>query len=113
MITGAHAIVYSDKADETRKFLTDVLQLRSVDAGGGWLVYALPPTELAVHPSDAPGGHELYLLCDDLDATMAELGEKGVEFGAVSEQRWGRLSSIKLPGGGDLAIYEPSHPTAF
>jgi hypothetical protein len=113
MIIGAHAIIYSEKADEVRDFLRDILDLRSVDAGRGWLIFALPPAEVAVHPGEGPGSHELYLLCDDLDATMAELTAKGVEFGPLSEERWGRLTSIKLPGGDTLPLYEPTHPTAI
>jgi catechol 2,3-dioxygenase-like lactoylglutathione lyase family enzyme len=113
MITGAHAIIYSAATDEVRDFLRDVLGFDAVDAGGGWLVFALPPAELAVHPSDGEGMHELYLMCDDIDSTMADLRGKGVEFGPVSEQRWGKLTSIALPGGGELGLYEPSHPTAI
>jgi catechol 2,3-dioxygenase-like lactoylglutathione lyase family enzyme len=113
MITGAHAVIHSDRADEVRAFLRDVLGFSGVDAGGGWLVFGLPPAELAVHPAEGEGQHELYLMCDDLAATMAELGARGVEFGPVSEQRWGRLTSIGLPGGGQLGLYEPRHPTAI
>ena len=113
MITGAHAIIFSDKSDEVRAFLRDLIGLRSVDAGRGWLLFALPPAELAVHPADGGGRQELYLMCDDLEATIAELGAKGVEFGPVSDQGWGRLSSIKLPDGAELALYQPRHPTAI
>src|SRR5882724_7433449 len=113
MITGAHAVIYSDRADEVRVFLRDVLGLSGVDAGGGWLVFGLPPAEVAVHPSEGEGQHELYLMCDDLAATMAELEARGVEFGPVSEPRWGRLTSIALPGGGQLGLYQPRHPTAI
>ncbi|MCW2690446.1 MAG: hypothetical protein JWR37_5336 [Mycobacterium sp.] len=113
MITGAHAIIYSEAADEVRAFIRDVLEFRSVDAGGGWLVFALPPAELAVHPTEGEGQHELYLVCDDIDATIAELTAKGVKFKPVTEQRWGRLTSIKLPGGSELGLYQPSHAVAI
>jgi hypothetical protein len=113
MITGAHAIIYSAASDEVRSFLSDVIGFDGVDAGGGWMVYALPPAELAVHPSDGEGMHELYLMCDDIESTMTDLRDKGVEFGPVSQQRWGKLTSLKLPGGGELGLYEPSHPTAI
>jgi predicted enzyme related to lactoylglutathione lyase len=111
VITGAHAIVYSRDADGVRAFLRDVLELPSVDAGGGWLIFALPPAEVAAHPTDGAGSCELYLRCDDIDATVAELQEKGVEFSRpVSEERWGSVTSIALPGGGELGLYEPKHP---
>ena len=113
MITGAHAIIYSDAADEVRAFLRDVLGFRSVDAGGGWLVFALPPAELAVHPADGDARHELYLMCDDIEATIAELTAKGAQVTPITEQRWGRLTSITLPGGSEVGLYEPRHPTAI
>jgi catechol 2,3-dioxygenase-like lactoylglutathione lyase family enzyme len=113
MITGAHAIIYSSAADEVRAFLRDVLGFASVDAGGGWLVFALPPAELAVHPAEGAGSHELYLMCDDIDATVVELTAKGVECAPVSDQGWGRLTSMTLPDGNELALYQPRHPTAF
>ena len=109
MIVGAHAIIYTQRADEARAFLGDALGLRSVDAGNGWLIFALPPTELAIHPGDEPH-HELYLLCDDIARTIAELEAKGASFGPVSEQPWGRLVTMTIPGGTELPIYEPSHP---
>jgi catechol 2,3-dioxygenase-like lactoylglutathione lyase family enzyme len=111
MITGAHAIVYSRDADADRAFFRDVLGFPSVDAGGGWLIFALPPAELAAHPADAGGRHELYLMCDEIEATVADLEAKGVEFTApVSEAGFGLLTSLKLPGGGELGLYEPRHP---
>ena len=111
MITGAHAIVYSLDADADRAFFRDVLGFPSVDAGGGWLIFALPPAELAAHPADAGGRHELYLMCDEIESTVAELQAKGVEFTApVSDEGFGRLTSLKLPGGGELGLYEPRHP---
>jgi catechol 2,3-dioxygenase-like lactoylglutathione lyase family enzyme len=111
MITGAHAIVYSRDADADRAFFRDVLGFPSVDAGGGWLIFALPPAELAAHPADAGGRHELYLMCDEIEATVAGLEAKGVEFtGPVSDEGFGLLTSLKLPGGGELGLYEPRHP---
>lgn len=89
----------------------DVLELPSVDAGGGWLIFAAPPAELAVHPTDGDGYHQLYLMCDDINATLAELAAKGVEIAAgVSDQRWGLVAAIRLPDGTELPIYEPRHP---
>jgi hypothetical protein len=112
-ITGVHAILYSKKDEATRKFFTDVLGLPSVDAGRGWLIFKAPPAELAVHPADEDDRHELYLMCDDLDQTIAELKAKGVQTTAISEQRWGRLTNIVLPGGGELGLYQPKHPLAI
>lgn len=114
MINGAHAIVYSRDAEALRSFFRDVLELPNVDAGGGWLVFALPPAEIAVHPTDGESSHELYLMCDDVEATVARLRGRGVEFdGGVTDQGWGRLTTIRLPGGGRLGLYEPRHPTAI
>ena len=112
-ITGLHAILYSTQDVETRKFFKDVLELPFVDAGHGWLIFKAPPAEVAVHPADEDGRHELYLMCDDLDVTMRHLHAKGVATDAVSEQRWGRLTHIVLPGGGRLGLYQPKHPTAI
>jgi predicted enzyme related to lactoylglutathione lyase len=112
VITGAHTIVFSTDADADRAFFRDVLELDSVDAGGGWLIFALPPAELAVHPSDGGTGHELYLMCDDIEATVDELGRRGVEFARpVEDQGWGLLTAITLPSGAELGLYEPRHPT--
>jgi catechol 2,3-dioxygenase-like lactoylglutathione lyase family enzyme len=114
MIMGSHVIVYSRDAEADRAFLADVLGQPHVDAGGGWLIFKVPPAELAVHPSDGPTGHELYFMCDDLEATMSELQAKGVNFTrAVSEERWGRLTRFRLPGGGEMGMYEPLHPLAI
>jgi catechol 2,3-dioxygenase-like lactoylglutathione lyase family enzyme len=112
MITGAHVIVYSRDADADRAFLRDVLGYPYVDAGGGWLIFKLPPAEVAVHPTENAGSHELYLMCDDVTATIAQLDAEGVQCGPVSDEGWGLLTSIRLPGGGDLGIYEPRHPKA-
>jgi catechol 2,3-dioxygenase-like lactoylglutathione lyase family enzyme len=110
MINGAHAIIYSADAEADRAFFRDVLGYDSADAGGGWLIFALPPAEVAVHPADPGGTHQLYLMCDDVKATRAELETKGVEFdGPVRDERWGALTAIRLPGGGTLGLYEPRH----
>lgn len=114
MIRGSHVILYSTDAEADRAFLLDLLGRPSVDAGGGWLIAQLPPGEVAVHPAETSGGVELYLVCDDVDATVAELQAKGVQFESpVSEQRWGRVTHIRLPGGGRIGLYEARHPTAF
>lgn len=114
MINGVHAIVYSRDDEADRAFIRDVLGFPHVDAGGGWLIFKTPPAEVAVHPTDTAPSHQLYLLCDDIDATVADLTAKGVEFtGPVSRQRWGLLTAIRLPGGGELGLYQPRHPTAY
>ena len=112
MINGLHAVVFSKDADGARSFFRDVLGLTSVDAGGGWLIFALPPAELAVHPTDGEPQHELYLMCDVINATVEELQGKGIRFTApVSDQGWGLLTSLEMPGGGELGLYEPRHPS--
>ncbi|MCU1616704.1 MAG: hypothetical protein JWO98_4244 [Frankiales bacterium] len=114
MITGSHVILYSSDAEGDRAFLGELLRLPAVDAGGGWLIMQLPPGEVAVHPSEASGAAELYLVCDDVERTVQELTENGVTFdGPVTDQGWGRLTSIRLPGGGRVGLYEARHPTAF
>jgi catechol 2,3-dioxygenase-like lactoylglutathione lyase family enzyme len=112
MITGAHVIVYSRDADADRAFFRDVLDYPHVDAGGGWLIFKLPPGEVAVHPADDAESHELYLMCDDVNATVDQLKAKGVTSEPVTDQGWGLLTSIRLPGGGQLGLYEPRHPKA-
>lgn len=113
MITGAHAIIFSEDAGATRAFFRDVLGFPAVDAGEGWLIFKLPPAELASHPDERGGRHELYLMCDDIQATRAELEAKGVEFTSeVQDQRWGLSTTMKVPGGGELSLYEPQHPVA-
>jgi catechol 2,3-dioxygenase-like lactoylglutathione lyase family enzyme len=112
VISGVHAIVFSRDADATRAFFRDVLELDSVDAGGGWLIFALPPAELGVHPTDAEPTHELYLMCDDVDATVEKLRAKGVALArAIADQGFGRVGYLDVPGIGELGIYEPHHPT--
>jgi predicted enzyme related to lactoylglutathione lyase len=112
VITGVHAIVFSPQAQQVRGFFADVLGLPAADAGEGWPIFALPPAQLAVHPAEGTGGHQLFLMCDDIGATLADLQAKGAEVAQdVSDQSWGRLAAIRLPDGAELAIYEPRHPS--
>lgn len=114
MINGAHVILYSTDAEADRVFIRDVLGFAGVDVGGGWLIFKLPPAEIAVHPTDGLGKHEFSLMCDDIEQTLADLTAKGVKIShPVSAERWGLLASIQLPSGADLAIYQPRHPTAY
>jgi len=114
MITGAHIILYSTDAEAHRVFISDVLGFAGVDAGDGWLIFQLPPAEIAVHPTDGPGKHEFYLMCDDIEKTLADLTARGVTIShPASDQGWGLLASIKLPSGSELSIYQPRHPTAY
>lgn len=110
MIDGAHVILYSTDAEADRAFLRDILGFRHVDVGHGWLIFALPPAEAAVHPAEESGRHELYFMSNDLAGDMAMLREKGIACGEVSEERWGSVTSIVLPGGGRLGLYQPKHP---
>jgi len=111
-VTGVHAILYTPEAEALRGVLGDGFGWSSVDAGGGWLIFAMPPAEVGVHPADAPR-HEMALMCDDLDATMAELHAKGVEFrGEPEMQGWGRAVTMVLPGALDMMLYQPRHPVA-
>ncbi len=122
MITGAHVLLFTTDADADRAFLRDVLGLPSVDAGHGWLIFGLPPGELAVHPTDAgPGGHpdaphapaSLYLMCDDVNATVAALEAKHVPCELLATERWGIRTSFALPSGARIGLYQPTHPTAL
>jgi catechol 2,3-dioxygenase-like lactoylglutathione lyase family enzyme len=114
MIFGAHAIIYGNDAEADRAFFRDVLGFQSVDAGHGWLIFALPPAEAAFHPSDQNGpAQELYFMCDDLKAEIASLAARGVTCSAVQEARWGSITKMRLPGGGDVGLYQPKHPTAL
>ena len=113
MISGAHMIVYSKNAEADRAIFRDVLGFASVDAGHGWLIFAMPPAEAAFHPSDDNDVHELYFMCEDLKAEMASLAEKGVRCSDVQEARWGSITKIQLPGGGKVGLYQPKHPTAI
>ncbi len=110
MIFGAHVILYSEDADADRAFFADILGFPSVDAGHGWLIFAVPPAELAVHPADGPA-QELYLMCDDLGAEMSALEAKGVHCSEVEEARWGSVTKVSLPGGGEVGLYQPRHPS--
>jgi catechol 2,3-dioxygenase-like lactoylglutathione lyase family enzyme len=112
VITGVHAIIFTRDAEADRAFFRDVLGFASVDAGGGWLIFALPPAELAAHPSDGDAHHEVYLMCDDIRGTVEQLRGKGVEFTSeISDEGFGLMTALQLPGGGELALYEPRHPT--
>jgi hypothetical protein len=109
LITGAHSIIYSTDAEADRAFLRDVLNLPSVDVGRGWLIFGLPPAEVAVHPGEENNVHEFYLMCDDVDALVGEMKKRGITCEPVQDQGWGRLTQLTLPGGGKLGIYEPRH----
>jgi catechol 2,3-dioxygenase-like lactoylglutathione lyase family enzyme len=112
IINGAHAIIYSQKPDEDRAFLRDILGLPHVDAGDGWLILSLPPAELAVHPAEENDRHELYFMCADIQAFVTAMGEKGVPCDPVHSLAWGELTYITLPGGGKLGVYQPHHARA-
>jgi hypothetical protein len=109
MINGAHAIVYSKKPEADRKFFQDVLGFPHVDVGGGWLIFGLPPAEVAVHPGSKNGVHELYLMTDDVDALVASMKKRKIKCSAIQQLGWGRLTQVTLPGGGKLGIYQPRH----
>ena len=122
MINGAHFLLYSPKPEADRAFLSDVLRFRSVDAGRGWLIFALPPAEIAVHPGNgnsAPPGEDdvvgaaLYLMCDDLRSTIKSLEKKKVRCSAVNEAPWGIVTTFSLPSGANIGLYQPTHPTAL
>lgn len=112
MINGVHALLYAKDPDQTRAFLRDVLKLHHVDAGGGWLIFALPPAELGVHPEEGEVHHQLYFLCDDAARTVAELAAKGAHCSEIRDQGWGLVTSVEIPGAGRIGIYQPKHPTA-
>jgi hypothetical protein len=112
-ITGVHALIYSREAEAVRVFFRDVLGRKAVDAGDGWLIFALPPAELAVHPTDGAARHELYLMCDNIEKTTSELTDKGVRCSPVEDQGWGLVTTLELPGGDELGLYEPRHDTAL
>jgi hypothetical protein len=112
MISGAHMIIYSTDAEADRSFFRDVLKFPSVDAGNGWLIFALPPAEVAVHPATENSKHEIYLMCEDIGQTVADLAAHGVDCTPVSDEGWGLLTHLALPGGGTLGLYQPRHPVA-
>jgi hypothetical protein len=109
MITGVHSIIYSINPQADRLFLRDVLQLTGIDAGEGWLIFSLPPGELAVHPADKNDRQELYLVCEDVRLFVEEMAQKGVSCGPVEARNWGQVTRLPLPGGGSLGVYQPSH----
>ena len=109
MITGAHTVIYSTDAEADRAFFRDVLGFKNVDAGDGWLIFGLPPSEVAVHPAEESGRHELYLMCDDAEAFVKEMAEKGFECEEPKNVGWGVLTKLTLPGGGTVGVYEPRH----
>jgi hypothetical protein len=111
VIIGAHVIRFSRDPEADRAFFGEVLGFPSIDAGGGWPIFALPPAEAAVHPAEEGGATELYLMCDDLAAEMASLAERGVRCSGVEEARWGSVTKIALPGGGEVGLYQPKHPS--
>jgi hypothetical protein len=113
MISAAHVVIYSTNAEADRTFFRDVLHLHSVDAGHGWLIFALPPAEAAFHPAEDGNRHELYLMCTDLAAEIRTLQAQGVQCSNTHEERWGSITRITLPSGGTLALYQPKHPTAI
>ena len=109
MLTGAHAIIYSTDAEADRAFLRDVLGFPNVDAGDGWLIFALPPAEVAIHPGDENDRHELYLMTDDVEALVASLKGQGIAASPLADRGWGVLTQVTLPGGGTLGVYQPRH----
>ena len=113
MIFGAHVIVYSNDATADRAFMRDILGFPSMDAGHGWLIFALPPAEIAVHPAEENDRHELYFMCDDLRAEILTFAEKGVRCSEVQEARWGSVTKIRLPGGSEVGLYQPKHPSVL
>jgi predicted enzyme related to lactoylglutathione lyase len=114
VITGVHALIYTRNPDAVRGFFRDVLGFASVDAGDGWLIFALPPAELGIHPAEGEDRHELYLMCTDLDATLTELKAKGVVLtGPIVEAGFGRVATLRIPDAGELNIYQPRHATAI
>jgi catechol 2,3-dioxygenase-like lactoylglutathione lyase family enzyme len=114
VIIGVHTLIYSKDAEATRAFLRDVLGFECVDSGGGWLIFALPPAELGVHATEHAPRHELYLMCDDIAATIADLERRGVELqGPPEDQGFGIVASVRIPGADTIGIYQPKHPTAL
>jgi catechol 2,3-dioxygenase-like lactoylglutathione lyase family enzyme len=111
MISGAHVVLFSTNPEADRDFFRDMLNLPFVDAGRDWLIFALPPAELAVHPADTGGGHELFLMCDDVAAFKTDMAGHGVACSDIQTERWGLITHITLPGGGSLGVYEPTHPS--
>jgi catechol 2,3-dioxygenase-like lactoylglutathione lyase family enzyme len=123
MITGTHAIIFAEDAEKARAFFRDVLEFPYLDAHDGWLIFKMPPAELGIHPAGEPGDpantapsghHEVYLMCDDVEATVADLTAKGVEFASpIENQGFGLLVRLRVPGAGEIGLYQPRHPTAY
>jgi hypothetical protein len=113
MINGAHVILYSTDAEADRAFIRDTIGFASVDARQGWMIFQLPPAEIAIHPTDGAPIHEFYLMCDDIEAVLEKLSASGAATGPISDQGWGLLATIRLPSGADLPIYQPRHLTAY
>jgi hypothetical protein len=114
MIEGAHVIIYSRDAEADREFLGKALGAPGIDAGDGWLIFALPPAEVAVHPTEGQSGYEFYLTCDDIEQTLADLSARGLEIARpVSDEGWGLLSAVRMPSGAELQLYEPRHSVAY
>ena len=114
MINAVHAVLYTKEAESVRAFFRDVLEFPSVDAGHGWLIFGLPPAEIGIHPAASAseeGRHLLYLMCDDIEATIQELKAKGVETTPLQKQSWGLLTTLRIPGGSELGLYQPTHPS--
>ena len=109
MINGAHVIVYSKDSEADRAFLRDVLGLPHVDVGHGWLIFGLPPAEIAMHPAETGGSHELFFMCENVETFVRQMTAKGVACAAVEDAGWGRLTKITLPGGGEVGVYQPRH----
>ena len=113
MITGTHALIHSDRAEEIRTFFRDILEFPSLDAGHGWLIFSLPPAEVGMHPAEKGSHYELYLMCDDIRSTVADLEKRGVKFSSpITDARFGFVTSLTLPGGAELGLYQPKHPLA-
>ena len=113
MITGIHALIYTKQAEQVREFFKKTLKFPTVDAGHGWLLFGLPPAEMGVHPTDKDGSYDLYLMCDNLPALMKSLQAKGVSCSLTEQEDWGLKTTIQLPSGGEIGLYQPTHPTAI
>jgi hypothetical protein len=109
MITGAHSVIYSTDAEADKEFFKDILKFTNVDVGHGWLIFGLPPSEVAIHPSTENGPVEFYLLCDDINAFVKQMSEQNIVCGPIQSERWGNITQLTLPGGGKLGVYEPKH----
>ncbi|MDP9267627.1 MAG: extradiol dioxygenase [Acidobacteriota bacterium] len=114
MITGIHALIYTKQAEQVREFFKKTLKFPTVDAGHGWLLFALPPAEMGIHPTDKDGSYDLYLMCDNIEKTVMELAKHGARFPrGITTAGWGKVTAIELPGGLEMGLYEARHPTAI